>query len=337
MPNFKEPLEFVKVQEREDIERDANEVSLEELTEELAKLRSQEKVSETEVPFLLERINQKLLNDVGGRSKDELLKYLNAKKAELFGLILGRVRVTVGDRGSFEYLESALRISTREGRFGFGEDPDRPYFDTRTQKIYIPPEAISMLANFDFLIALLVVKGSNGVANDIHHELIHSYQMKKPQTSREKLREKLAEALNIFGGKNVLLNEVHAMIGADRKGNGKRIEAGELRRELSSDSYGLISAEEDAFRLENAALRIKQLYALGFSDEEIGKLVSKAKWDEKLKGYDTITSEVDRVMRDRNISESAIDKLVKIDELNTKLRIEKTRIAAKDVIEDFLK
>jgi len=333
MAHFEGPPQFIPKQEQKDIERNASEVSFEELTKELTKLQSQEKISQAEIPFLLEEINKKLLTEAGQRSEDELLRYLNERKTELFGLIIGKTRLATGDSGNFEHLENALKISTTEGRFGIGEDPGRPYFDTGTRKIYIPPEAMRMLANPDILIALLAVRGSSGAANDVHHELIHSHQTRKPQTSREKL----IEALSIFGDKNVLLKEIHAMIGADRKGNGKRIEAEGLRRELSSDSYGLISTEEDVRRLETAALRIKQLYALGLSDEEIGKLVSGAKWDKKSKGYDTLTSEVDRIMRERNLSESEIAIFVKIDELKTRLRIERTRIAAKDVIEDFLR
>ena len=333
MSNFEGPPQFILEQEHKSTERGASGVSVEELTEELAKLRSREKISEAEIPVLLERINKKLLNEVGGYSEDELLRHLNEKKAALFGLILERIQATTGDRGNFEYLESAIKISTSEGKFRFGEDPGRLYFDPGTKKIFIPPEAMRMLANPDILIVLLAAKGSSGAANDLHHELIHSHQVTKPQTNREKL----AEALNIFGDKNVLLKEIHAMIGADRKGNGKRIEDEELRRELSSDSYGLISTGEDVRRLENATLRIKQLYALGFSDEDIGKLVSKAKWDKKSERYDTLALEVERVVRERNLSEGEVSELVKIDELRTMLRIEKTRIAAKDVIDDFLK
>lgn len=320
-------------QEPKSVEQNIGSVNVEQLTRELEEFRAREKISEAEIPALFDKLNKKLLAETGERPEEELLKHLSERKTELFGLILGRVQAITGDRGNFEVLEKSAKIMTTERRHGFGDDPGRPYFDTGTQKIYMPPEAMRMLANPDILIALLAAKGSSGAANDLHHEFIHSHQVRKPQTSREKL----IEALNIFGDKNILLKEAHALIGADRKGNGKRIDIGELRRELSSDSYGLISTEEDMRRLENAALRIKQLYALGFSDENIGELVSGAKWDKKSGAYDMLTLEVGKVMRDRNLSEGEIAELVKIDELKTRLRIEKTRVAAKDVIADFLK
>ena len=319
--------------ETENVEENLGDVSSEQLSKELEELREQEKISEAEIPALFDQINKKLLLEAGEVSEDEILKYLRERKLELFGQILERVAMVTGDRGNFEVLERASGIMTTEGRHNYDEDPGRPYFDTGTQKIYMGPEAMRMLTNPDILIALLAAKGSSGAANDLNHEFIHFHQVRRPQTSREKL----AEALNIFGDKNILQKEAHALIGADRKGNGKRIEVGELHRELSSDSYGLISTEEDVRRLQDAALRIKQLYALGFSDEDVGELVSRAKWDKKSGVYDTLTLEAERAIRDRNLSEREIADLVKIDELKTRLRIEKTRVAAKYVIADFLK
>ncbi|MFH1997148.1 MAG: hypothetical protein ABII94_00425 [Patescibacteria group bacterium] len=333
MPNFEKQPQFTPKQEQNSVEHNTGSVSVETLTEELEKLRAQEKISEVEIPTLFEKINRKILTQVGEQPEDELLRQLAERKVEIFRSILERMQATCGDRGNFEALEGAAKIMTTEGRHVFGEDINRPYFDVRTQKIYMGPEATRILANPDILIALLAAKGSSGAANDLHHEFIHSHQVRKTQTSKEKL----VEALNIFGDKNILLKEAHALIGADRKGNGKRIEIGNLHEELSSDFYGLISTEEDVRRLKNAALRIKQLYALGFSDESIGELVSRTKWDKKSETYDTLTSEVERVMRDRNLSENEIASLVKVDELKTRLRIEKTRIAAKEVVEGFLK
>ncbi len=314
-------------------EQNLGNTSIEQLSKELEKLRAQEKISDAEIPALFDQINKKLLLEAGKVSEDDLLKHLRERKTELFGQILERINATASDRGSFEVLERAVKILTTERNHGYGEDSGRPYFDTGTQKIYMGPEATRMITNPDILIALLAAKGSSGAANDLHHEFIHSHQVRKTRTGKDKL----LEALNIFGDKNILLKEVHALIGADRKGNGKRIDISELRRELSSDSYGLISTEEDARCFESAAIRIKQLYALGFSDEDLGKLVSKARWDKKVGTYDTLAVEIERITQERNLSKNEVADLVKIDELKTWLRIEKTRVAAKDVIADFLK
>lgn len=333
MINFEGSSQLTLEQEQNSVEHNTGSVNVETLTEELEKLRAQEKISDVQIPILFEEINRKILTQIGEQPEDELLRQLFARKVEIFRSILERMQAMCGDRGNFEVLEGAVKIMTTEERREFGEDIHRPYFDVRIQKIYMGPEATRMLANPDILIASLAGKGSSGVANDLHHEFIHSHQVSKPQTSKEKI----VEALNIFGDKNILLKEAHALVGADRKGNGKRIEVSNLCEELSGVFYGLISTAEDMRRLENAALRIKQLYALGFSDESIGELVSRAKWDKKSGTYDTLTSEIERLMRDRNLSENEITDLVKMDELKTKLRIEKTKIVAKEVIEEFLK
>lgn len=314
-------------------EQNLGKVSIEQLSGELEELLIQEKISEAEIPALFDQINKKILSEAGEVPEDELLKQLRERKLELFGQILERMNATTGDRGNFEVLEKATKIITTEGKSASGGDPDRPYFDTKTQKIYMGPEATRILTNPEVLIALLAAKGSSGAANDLHHEFIHSQQVKEAQTSKAKL----LEALNIFGDKNLLLKEVHALIGADRKGNGKRIEINELQKELSSDSYGLISTEEDVRRLDSAATGIKQLYALGLSDEAIGKLVSESRWDKKAGTYDTLAAEVERTRQNRSLSDNEVDDLVKVDELNTRLRIEKTRISAREVIADFLK
>ncbi|MFA6526331.1 MAG: hypothetical protein WCT26_02870 [Candidatus Buchananbacteria bacterium] len=307
--------------------------SVDQLSAELENMRAQEKISDAEIPALFDKINKKIIFEAGNVSEDDLFKLLYEKKIQLLGRIIERMKATAGDRGSFEVLESALKLLATDSSQGNDEGSNRPYFDVRLKKIYMGPEATKMLTNPDILIALLAAKGSSGAANDLHHEFIHSHQIRIAQSSKSRL----LEALNIFGDKNILLKEVQALIGADRKGNGKRIGMRELYEELCSDSYGLISTEEDMLRFKAAASEIKQLYALGFSDEEIGELVSRARWDKGIGKYDTFESEIGRVAHDEGLSEIELTELVKADELKTYLRIEKTKIAAKGIIEDFLK
>src|SRR3989344_8441394 len=180
--------------ETKNAERNLGGASIEQLSKELEEFRAQEKISEAEIPVLFDQINKILLSEAGKVSEDELLEHLRERKTGLFGQILERVNATTGDRGNFEVFERAVKIMVTEGKHGYGEDPGRPYFDTGTQKIYMGPEAMRMLTNPDILIALPAAKGSSGAANDLNHEFIHFHQVRRPQTSREKL----AEALNIF-------------------------------------------------------------------------------------------------------------------------------------------
>ncbi|MDO8581839.1 MAG: hypothetical protein Q7S16_03105 [bacterium] len=311
--------------------------SIEQLRKELEELRAQKKMSEEEILSVIERLNikilSKLLSGIGKDSKRGPSERLMEGKMDLFSKILKRVSETVGDSGSFEFFERATKILTTEWKEVYN-DPDCPYFDVEKQKIYLGPSATSMLINPDVLILELTAKGSSGAANTLHHEFIHSYQFRKAQT----IKEKFLEVLRILRKKRyTLLHEIHAYIGADRRGHGKRLDIDEMRRVLSGKLYRSISTKEDKHRLEPAAIEIKQLYALGLSDESIGELVSNATWDKKTETYDTLAAEVGKIMQDRNLSGKEVADLVKIDELKTWIRIEKIRIAAKDVITDFLK
>lgn len=315
------------------VEKPKGGCSVDQLMSELEALQTEKKIEGQDIPYVFDQINKRVLAEIGYLPEDEQLELLKGKKRELFSSILKRTAEEIGDLGNFEVFEKATKIITTEGKVNYGDDPDRPYFDTGSQKIYMGAEAMRMLVDPEILIALLAAKGSSGAANDLHHEYIHSQQVKKSQTSQAKLWE----ALNIFADKNILLKEIHAFIGADRKGNGKRLAVDDLRTKLNDDSYGLISSKEDNIRFDSASLAIKQLYALGLSDEDIGILVSKAKWDKTAGSYDELTFSVNKIMQDKNLSAEEVNNLVKIDELKTKLRIEKTRIIAKAEIQNFLK
>jgi hypothetical protein len=291
--------------------------------QELQEAENEEKISDAEIPTLLGRVVEKLQAEAGNRSEADKEKYVLEREWEMFESILDRIQSSTGDRGSFEALEKVKGVKTPEG------DSDRPYFDTRTQTVHMGSEAMKTLNDPRSLIILLAAKGSIGAANELHHEFIHSCQVDANRSA------KFLDRLRFFKGQNVLLKEVQALIGADRKGNGRRVDIGALLDTLQSDSYGLIATQEDAARAEVAASEIKQLYALGLSDEAIGNLVSKAKWDTTTKTYDTLASEIQKAAV--NLTEDDLSGLVKVDELKTKLRIQKARIAAKEAITSFLK
>ena len=58
------------------------------------------------------------------------------------------------------------------------------------------------------------------------------------------------------------------------------------------------------------AQAVDRLRALGFSNKEIGRLVSSAKWDEQALGYDTLEAAIEQRRTERGLSIEQVDSLV---------------------------
>ncbi|GEM_PF-3994871 len=144
----------------------------------------------------------------------------------------------------------------------------------------------------------------------------------------------LIAALLIFRNKvesqkEKILHEGQAYIGSARFGKGKHVlKTTEELIERLQKSYGIWKRNLNKILIMSHD--IKRLYALGMSDESIGEIVKRTKWDNKRNCYDDIESTVKALSETSGLTEEQIDDLVAADDINGAIFIEKSKRIAQE-------
>ncbi|MBI2484042.1 hypothetical protein HYV71_02565 [Candidatus Uhrbacteria bacterium] len=183
----------------------------------------------------------------------------------------------------------------------------------------------------------------------LHHEYIHSLQNDLPHEEAKKaIRETMMLAFGsallfsvvdrVIPGATIalvgsyalylsrdqtirkILGETQAFIGAFRAAPTPQESIVSYVEEIIRTGYTKgRRSDMEKFAIAYDDTRI--LYALGYSDAEIGRLVKDARWNPKRKCYDTIEYEINRAKIEQNYTESDIDNLVALDDLERYRRL----------------
>lgn len=305
---------------------------IKQLQEELKLLDSKEKIYIWNIGNFTRRIFGYLRSKMENKTaeKSEVLDFFSTELRKIFTSILSEIKAKSGDLGNFEAIELAKSMLTTDTKFSFPQDPSRPVYNVDTNTIHVPEARLAYLSNGEVPIIELLTDGYVLTANIIHHEYVHSLQSEKL-----KLSERIK---NMFGQLDVNrdLKEVHAMIGSDRKGRAKSIRLDYVVRQLESDYPASSPDRMDRVRIMSAWNSVYELYALGLSDEEIGTLIKKAKWDTKTQSFSVLSDKVTQICQERKISKKDLSDLVTIDHLKSEIQIEKNRLISKEYLENLL-
>lgn len=131
--------------------------------------------------------------------------------------------------------------------------------------------------------------------------------------------------------KATILEEGQAFIGSARNSGGKNAlkTVDELVETL--EGYGIWKGNVDKIFIMSHD--IKRLYALGMSDESIGEIVKRTKWNEVRKCYDDIENAVQALSVSSGLTETQIDDLVEADEIKSAIYVEKLKRIAQEELQ----
>lgn len=240
-----------------------------------------------------------------------------------------------------------------------------PFLD----KIALPPRHVRRIARSGMLLCSLLNKGVVTKSTEtLHHEIIHAKHTNREKQFRKALDAYLFSYSLIFLGpagdiahtlimlpylshraiplllkrqEKKILKEAHASRGSKRYSDHNQ----SLKDIYDKYADNIIKTDEDKDQFITADQQLKQLYSLNCKDDEIGKLVDKAKWDKKELVYDELDKRIKELMKEQNISKDDLNDLVLIDDLKRKLYFlhvkditrEEIKKAYEDIKEDELK
>ncbi len=298
-----------------------------ELEAELKSLQKKDKVEEESAEYFFDRICQYISSGLttAGDEK-EVIQYFSTELEKIFSIVLAEISMSTGDQGNFEAVLDAAPLVTSDHKYADAQYPNRAMYLVSINRIYIPKEILHNFSQFGALLMELLVNGFVSTASLLHHEYIHSLHYSK--------LTRLQRLLSQFGLLNINqeLKEVHAMIGSDRVGRAKSTNFDYVLTQLESDYPNLFHVN----RISAAWKSIYELYALGYTDEQIGGLVGSAVWDEKSQVFTILSKEVEDACRNKGVSTYDLVDLVKIDHLKTQIRIEKSRLISKLFIQKLI-
>ena len=172
----------------------------------------------------------------------------------------------------------------------------------------------------------------------IHHEYLHHLQYSRSVESEKKIILLLKRIVSILSGifkPRRLLGEIHSNEGSNRFGS--RQSNREYFDSMRSDLYNLIKNKKDIRMMLVGIFQVKALYALGLSDQEIGELVQKAKWDKTNRTFISLKEKIDEIMTSRNISNDQLKKLIEEEDIETQIHAEKIKKIAQEELKNILK
>lgn len=204
--------------------------------------------------------------------------------------------------------------------------------------------------------------GRSKHTTDLHHEYIHSFQVRPQEQRMKKIREFLdrlapyAIAYSIiaypkaapfiagaFGARylyeetkhkrDIILDETQAFRGSDRFTHDFLTTIQHL--EVLRDHYKVLVNSEDIDMAIIADQEVRRLYALGVTDEEIGQLIQQATWDRKHLSFTTLEQRIQKIMKEKGMEEEDVDNLVMAEELKNKINFQKMKFIASRIIKKF--
>lgn len=98
-----------------------------------------------------------------------------------------------------------------------------------------------------------------------------------------------------------------------------------------------IEEKGDWDRLAMAYQQIKQLHALGISEEEITKLVVNAKWDDESTSYTEFDEKINEEAKRRGLEMEDVDNLVLAEDLKTQIKMLEVSLIAMEEFNNFIK
>ncbi len=254
-----------------------------------------------------------------------------------------------------DYIGNMPRVRTKKDNKSSRNAGEYSYFLGKA-KVNLSPESDNPFN----VISALARKGSMRDFSVLFHELIHSKQRNKSKNIFRQLEllsffiatgvseafevpatfeygvvaYALIASWRVYKTEKVKkpLKEMHAYQSAEQTfGSDDSLDSSIGIAETLRAEYGLKS-KKDIDRIITASQQLNQLKTLGFSHEEIGKLIQVAKWDNKKVQYDTLQSAIDMKKIERGLEDEDLDTLADINRIKrktTKLRMQ--RIAQEEV------
>ncbi|OHB21983.1 MAG: hypothetical protein A2939_00615 [Parcubacteria group bacterium RIFCSPLOWO2_01_FULL_48_18] len=212
----------------------------------------------------------------------------------------------------------------------------------------------------------LARRGSSDPLVTLHHEFIHSLQHHAPEKVKNSLVTMCwwdAVSLAAIAAAGVLvgvgaglslsvlkavelekrigmararylLNEAQAYFGSARYARDSEAPDSDTLKNRVKDSFPLPKFSGADAELETvvAIHSVKRLYALGFSDREIGELIKKAKWSKIRLAFSLLEDTIHKRMEEKGLMDSDVDNLVVLDDLRRKVYVRKSRIIVQEEI-----
>ncbi len=211
------------------------------------------------------------------------------------------------------------------------------------------------------IIANIAKTGRDDTVEALHHEYLHSLQHDQPAKikRREKLKRRIKGAATIAGFSAAALSSYEIYQGMtvvivallhfleSRHAKAQRSDEQMLREVhsyfgaagvLGPEDIDLVLSEYKHIKVNPAKVAeadklIKQLYALGFSDTEVSKLINISKWSSRSKTYGPLHEQVRTGQIQRGLNEDQMENLVAVQRVQESIDMQKSAIVANEELQ----
>lgn len=322
------------------------------LLDDLEKLKNIPQINEQEIINLIDKL--------GEEEKVLLINRIKAKICE-----------ELKDFANFKAYEEAIKLAKPKflGKFLNRFSKNAATYYELTGGIRVQPD---LMPDNGRLLKDLALAGYNHATYLLHHEYIHKLQGSEEEKNAIKIKiiETILEGIAVAGlivlidksgvadssaymqyayglpglyasfqlrnvkdREKVLLRETQAFRGSEKYSASANSNF-DLMEKFSFGYGRLLRNRKDDDKFIMANLEVKRLYALGLLDEEIGKLVNEAKWDDKELGFDGLEDKIKQIMAERGLEEEDVDNLVLADEIKREIYIRKVRMITQELLKE---